>query len=35
MKITDQKDLKSFSRYVNVTEDSVLAEVARVYEPAG
>lgn len=35
MKITGHKDLKSFSRYVNVTEDSVLTEFARVYEPAG
>jgi len=33
MKITGHKDLKSFSRYVNVTEDSVLTEFARVYEP--
>ncbi|WP_324671481.1 site-specific integrase [Hymenobacter sp. GOD-10R] len=32
MKITGHKDLKSFSRYVNVTEDSVLTEFARVYE---
>jgi len=35
MKITGHKDLKSFSRYVNVTEDTVLTEFARVYEPAG
>lgn len=34
MKITGHKDLKSFSRYVNVTEDSVLTEFARVYAPA-
>ncbi|WP_305008757.1 site-specific integrase [Hymenobacter aranciens] len=34
MKITGHKDLKSFSRYVNVTEDAVLTEFARVYEPA-
>ena len=33
MKITGHKDLKSFSRYVNVTEDAVLNEFARVYEP--
>jgi integrase len=32
MKITGHKDLKSFSRYVNVTEDTVLTEFARVYE---
>ena len=38
MKITGHKDLKSFSRYVNVTEDAVLTEFARVYDtppPAG
>lgn len=32
MKITGHKDLKSFSRYVNVTEDTVLTEFARVYD---
>ncbi|MDO7884234.1 site-specific integrase [Hymenobacter cheonanensis] len=32
MKITGHKDLKSFSRYVNVTEDAVLNEFARVYQ---
>ncbi|MEJ7662972.1 MAG: hypothetical protein WKG07_27165 [Hymenobacter sp.] len=35
MKITGHKDLKAFSRYVNVTEDAVLTEFARVYEPVG
>ena len=34
MRITGHKDLKAFSRYVNVTEDAVLTEFARVYEPA-
>lgn len=33
MRITGHKDLKTFSRYVNVTEDAVLTEFARVYEP--
>lgn len=32
MKITGHKDLKSFNRYVNVTEDVVLMEFARVYD---
>lgn len=32
MKITGHKDLKTFSRYVNVTEDTVLNEFARVYK---
>ncbi|MFD1874284.1 site-specific integrase [Hymenobacter bucti] len=32
MKITGHKDLKTFSRYVNVTEDTVLNEFARVYQ---
>lgn len=32
MKITGHKDLKSFRRYVNVTEDSALREFARAFQ---